>query len=219
MLANSKGESVLDRATVESESPGAGLTEHHETDDNEVHLSKRRRFSGKVKSLLHVSNDQLNVASNADYVTLAASPDVTSGENRLDDGEMPDPGPQGFRQLIQHPIDTTKAKTQRKSNKEVAAKLLSPEVTHAQDVELVHAQNTLDKAENESEKLQACEDLETLKKGRQDLFVRWTMDRHVQKLKRLEDRATQERKQREANNTSIQKTKKLDWHSYGQQVR
>ena len=134
MLSNHKGESVLDRAGIEPNPPSEDLTEHEEEDmQNDIHLSKRKRFSGKVKSLLHVSNDHMNVAGNADCVTLAASPDAISGESRLDESKPPVPGPQGFQQLVQHPIDTVKAKTQRKTNKEVAANLLSPEVTHAQE--------------------------------------------------------------------------------------
>ena len=218
MLANHKGESVLDRATVEPGSPGEEFTEQYDT-DNSLHLSKRKRLSGKVKAFMHVSNDQLNVASNTDTIVLAANPDVTSGDARLDETEPPIPGPQGFQQLVQHPVDTIKAKTQRKTNKEAAANLLSPEVTHAQDVELVHAQDTLTNAQTDSERLRACEDLETLKKARQDLFVRWTMDRHVLKLKRLEDRTSQEGKSKESDSESHLKLRELSWKSYSQQVR
>ena len=211
MLSNHKGESVLDRAGIESNPPFEDLTEHEEESmQNDIHMSKRKRFSGKVKSLLHVSDDHINVAGNADCVTLAASPDAVSGESRLDESKPPVPGPQGFHQLVQHPIDTVKAKTQRKTNKEVAANLLSPEVTHAQDVGLIRAKDALDNAHTEDEKLQAHDDLETLKKARQDLFVRWTMDRHVSKLKRLEARA--------AHKESNPNFQELGWKVYSQEV-
>ncbi|KAL8690763.1 MAG: hypothetical protein Q9218_003867 [Villophora microphyllina] len=217
MSSKYKGESVLDRAEVELGTPGAASTEN-KTVDNDLHMSKRERFSGKVKSLLHISNDQINDASNVDYVVLAASPNVTPGEPRLDEGEPPNPQPQGFQQLVQHPVDTIKAKTQRKTNKEVAANLLSPEVTHAQDVALIHAQDTLDTAKSDSDIFRACEDLETLKKARQDLYVRWTMDRHVQKLRRLESKSTQGRKQNEVNDVSLRKCRELGWKRYGQEL-
>lgn len=219
MLSNHKGESVLDRAAVESDAPNDDLAEHQETVDTAIYLSKRKRLSGKLKSLLHVSDDQVNIASNADCVTLADSPEVVPGESRLDETAPPKPGPQGFQQLIQHPVDTLKAKTQRKTNKEVAANLLSPEVTHAQDVELIHAQDSFDNAQTESEKAKACEDLETLKKARQDLFVRWTMDRHVLKLKRLERKTTPERRHAEHDSEPTPKTGKVGWKAYSQQVR
>ncbi|KAI4284820.1 MAG: hypothetical protein L6R38_001156 [Xanthoria sp. 2 TBL-2021] len=218
MLSNHKGESVLDRAAVESDAPNDDLTEHQETVDTAIYLSKRKRLSGKLKSLLHVSDDQVNIASNADCVTLADSPEVIPGESRLDETTPPTPGPQGFQQLIQHPVDTLKAKTQRKTNKEVAANLLSPEVTHAQDVELIHAQDSLNNAQTESEKAKACEDLETLKKARQDLFVRWTMDRHVLKIKRLERKTTPERRHGEQDSEPIPKTGEVGWKAYSQQL-
>ncbi|KAI4263525.1 MAG: hypothetical protein L6R42_001331 [Xanthoria sp. 1 TBL-2021] len=218
MLSNHKGESVLDRAAVESDAPNDDLAEHQETVDTAISLSKRKRLSGKLKSLLHVSDDQVNIASNADCVTLADSPEVVPGESRLDETAPPKPGPQGFQQLIQHPVDTLKAKTQRKTNKEVAANLLSPEVTHAQDVELIHAQDSFDNARTESEKAKACEDLETLKKARQDLFVRWTMDRHILKLKSLERKTTLEPRHREHGSEPTPKTGEVGWKAYSQQL-
>ncbi|KAL8994120.1 MAG: hypothetical protein Q9169_005833 [Polycauliona sp. 2 TL-2023] len=171
MLSNHKGESVLDRAVIESDTPDDDLTELQDTVDTEVHLSKRSRLGGKVKSLLHISDDQVVFARNTDCVTLADSPDVMDRENRLDETSPPKPGSQGMHQMIQHPVDIFEAKTQHKTNQEVATNLLSPEVTHAQDVELIHAQNTLNSAQIENAQAKACEDLEILKKARQDLFT------------------------------------------------
>ena len=222
MLTNHKGESALDRATVEVDAPDDSDDNRilhtsdsldHATNHTDAHLSKRKRLSGKVKSVLHVHNDQLNVAGNSNYVTLAASPNAVSEDARLDDDASPEPPAQGFKSLVQHPIDTIKAKTDRKTNKEVAANFLSPEVTHAQDVELIHAQDSLDSSKSENEKLQACKDLETLKKARQDLFVRWTMDRHVLKLRQLGGKGRHGQSRRESG------TRDLDWKMYFQQVR
>ncbi len=224
MFANHQGDSVLDRAAIES-GPGNDSDEargthtsdvsDHSAVDSDMHMSKRKRLVGKVKSVLHVHNDQLNDADGSHTVTLAASPDATSGEARLSHDSPPKAGPQGFKDLVHHPVDTIKAKTERKTNKEVAVNLLSPEVTHAQDVNLIHAQETVDEADTEEEKLRACEDLEKLKKARQDLFVRWTMDRHVLKLKRLESKEEQDRKHKEFS--SVEKAKS-DWKSYSHQV-
>lgn len=217
MQSDIQGELVLDRAVVGSHGPENDSLDHHPAVDKETRLTKRERLSGKVKSLLHVRNDQTNQSANEDCITLAASPTVIAGDARLDESAPPLPGPEGFKQFIQHPVDTVKAKTERKTNKEVAANLLSPEVTHAQDVELIRAKDTLDNTKSEEEKLQACHDLETLKKARQDLFVRWTMDRHVFKLKRLESK--EERNRRNAGSHESTGDERLGWKSYGQQVR
>ena len=219
MLSNAQGESVLDRAAVGSHGPENSSLDHHPAVDTETRMTKRERLSGKVKSLLHVRNDQTNETANEDCATLAASPTAISGDGRLDESAPPKPGPEGFKQLIQHPVDTVKAKTERKTNKEVAANLLSPEVTHAQDVKLIRAQDTLDTAKTEEEKLEACNDLETLKKARQDLFVRWTMDRHVLKLKRLKSKEEQERSRRKARSHESTGDERLGWKGYGEQVR
>ncbi|KAL8669396.1 MAG: hypothetical protein Q9168_006008 [Polycauliona sp. 1 TL-2023] len=220
MLSDENGDSVLDRAAVEPDTPDDDLTELQDTVDTDINLSKRKRIAGKFKSLLHISDDQINVASNADCATLADSPSATSGGNRLDEQMPQKPGPQGFQQVIHHPLDAVKAKTQRKTNQEVATNLLSPEVTHAQDVELIHSQDTLNNAQSESERAKACENLETLKKARQDLFVRWTMDRHVLKLKQLGTKTTleRERQRKEPDSQQTPKSEHLGWKAYGQQL-
>ncbi|KAL8674706.1 MAG: hypothetical protein Q9224_007491, partial [Gallowayella concinna] len=218
MSSDQRSEPVLDRAAVESDAPDDDLTERQDTVDANIQLSKRKRISGKVKSLLHISDDQVNVVSNADCVTLADSPEVIPGDSRLDESAPPKPGPQGLQQAIQHPVSTFKAKTQRKTNKEVAANLLSPEVTHAQDVELIHAQDLLGNAETQSDKDKACQDLETLKKARQDLYVRWTMDRHVLKLKNLQSKTTTERKRLESGSEPSDNSGELGWKGQCRQL-
>lgn len=220
MSSNPPGEFVLDRAAMGNDGPDNSNLDHHPAVESETRMSKRERLSGKVKNLLHVRNDQIDLVAKEDRVILAASPAAISGDGRLDESAPPRPGPEGFKQLIQHPVDTIKAKTERKTNKEVAANLMSPEVTHAQDVELIRAKDTLDTAKTEEEKLQACNDLETLKKARQDLFVRWTMDRHVSKLKRLESKEEQVRsRNKPGSHRDTGDEERLGWKSYGQQVR
>lgn len=219
MLSDQHGDSVLDRATVGNNAhhprPGAEKSSL----EADAHMSKRERLSGKVKSILRINNDHINIESNDNGMTLAASPDATSGNSRLDEGPPPGPSSQGFAQLLQHPVNTVKAKTERKTNKEVAANLLSPEITHAQDVELVRAEETLGNATTEEEERKACEDLETLKKARQDLFVRWTMDRHVLKIRRLESEESREaRNQNNSHGNILTETGASGWIDYGHEV-
>lgn len=211
--------STLDRAEVEKDAPDESSPNHHPTDDKDIHLSKSERLSGKVKSLLHVHNDRPNGADTEGCLPLASSPNAIISDARLSESTPPTPGPQGFKRLVRHPVDTVKAKTERKTNKTVAANLLSPEITHAQDVELVRAQDTLTTAKTEETKLQACEEIETLKKARQDLFVRWTMDRHVLKLKRLESKEGQERSGKKPGSQMNPGNEHLGWKDYSQQVR
>lgn len=139
MSSDGNNGSMLDRAAVDNETSNESIANPHSNTDVDVHMSKRKRFSGKVKSILHVHNEQLNVTNNADAVTLALYPNVTTGEPRLDEGSSPEQPPQGSKQLVQHPVDNIKMKAERKTKSEVAATLLSPEITHAQDVELLRA--------------------------------------------------------------------------------
>ena len=185
MSSRGHSESVLDRATVESETHNNASPSYDSLNDNDTHMSKPERLNGKAKSLLHVRNDHPNLTGTEGGSTLAASPNAPSSEARLNEHAPPLLGPQGFRKFVRHPVDTVKAKTERKTNQTIAGNLLSSEVTHAQDVELIRAQDTFTNAETDEAKLQASDDLESLKKAHQDLFIRWTMDRHVLKLKQL----------------------------------
>ena len=118
---------------------------------------------------------------------------------------------------INHPRTTVNAA--RKTNREVAANVSTPEVSHAYDVELVLAQENMESAKTEEERSSAHGDLEVLKRARQDMFVRWTMDRHVLKIRQLEKKPFLPKARTDFMMKDESGQHKMDWKAYGSHVR
>ena len=216
-------DSTLDRATVEPDSGDDNKNDRilHTTDvsSQSTHASTGYvPFKQRAREILHIRSSRTAVTEPADLVILAPSPNPAATPDRLDD-RPPKKGLDGLKDFTQHPIQTFRAKTERRTNREVAKNLATSEVSHAYDVELVLAQDRMAEANTEEERSSAYQNLEMLKKARQDMFVRWTMDRHVLKIRQLEmepvplmERAKFTRKGQFGHDET-------DWKAYGLHVR
>lgn len=199
---------VLHTTDVSSQSPSAPVD----------HLSKKKRLKQKAKVLLHVSPKHSENVESVDPVTLAPTPKAAAMPYRLGT-DPPMEGLDGLKDFCHQPVETIKAKAGRRSNRDLAANLVTQEVTHAHNVELVHAQDHLASAKTEKERLSACSDLEALKKARQDMFVRWTMDRHVSKIRKLERKPIPHQAMGEFIIKDEPGKDKMNWRGYGHHVR
>ena len=218
---------TLDRAAVESDL-GDDDADHcilHTTDAVSQanptlieHVSKRARLKEKAKELLHTDKVRITVTEPAAGVTLAPSPNPTEMPNRLDN-HLPEEGIHGLKDFVRQPVQTIKAKAERKTNKAVAENLSTAEISHAHDVELILAQDHMASAQTEDERSSAKQDLEVLKRARQDMFVRWTMDRHVLKIRQLEQEPIQRRQRADFVTKDESGQQKMDWKAYGSHVR
>lgn len=220
-------DSTLDRAAVESDS-GDDDANHrilHTTDASSQanptlieHISKSTRLKGKAKEILHIDKGRITVTEPADGVTLAPSPNPAGMPYRLDN-HPPEEGIHGLKDFFHQPVQTIKVKAERKTNKTVAENFSTAEISHAHDVELILAQDRVASAQTEEERSSANQDLEVLKRARQDMFVRWTMDRHVLKIRRLERKPVQHRERADFVTKDESGKQKMDWKAYGSHVR
>ena len=220
-------DSTLDRAAVESDS-GDDDDNHrilHTTDASSQanptlieHVSKRARLKEKAKEILHIDKGRITVTEPEDGVTLAPSPNPTEMPYRLDN-HPPEEGIHGLKDFVHQPVRTIKVKAERKTNKAVAENLSTAEISHAHDVELILAQDHVASAQTEEERSSANQDLEVLKRARQDMFVRWTMDRHVLKIRQLERKPVQHRERADFVAKGESGQHKMDWKAYGSHVR
>ena len=219
-------DATLDRAAVERDS-GDDDDSHrvpHTTDAFSSqanpafveHVSKGSQLKKRAKEILHIKHPRTTV--NAHAVTLAPSPNPTEMPHRLDD-HPPDQGIHGLKDFVHLPVQTIKAKAVRKTNREVAANVSTAEVSHAYDVELVLAQENMESAKTEEERSSAHGDLEVLKRARQDMFVRWTMDRHVLKIRQLEKKPFLPKARTDFMMKDESGQHKMDWKAYGSHVR
>lgn len=220
-------DSTLDRAAVESDS-GDDDANHrilHTTDASSQanptlieHVSKRARLKEKAKEILHIDKGRITVTEPADGVTLAPSPNPTEMPYRLDN-HPPEESIHGLKAFVHQPVETIKVKAERKTNKAVAENLSTAEVSHAHDVELILAQDHMASAQTEEERSSATRDLDVLKRARQDMFVRWTMDRHVLKIRQLQRNPVQHRERADFVAKGESGQHKMDWKAYGSHVR
>lgn len=218
--------SMLDRAAVEYDTEGYDSDRNlHTTDVSSQsfptsieHVSKKSQLKHRVGEILHIKTSSTAVIEPVNGGILAPSPSPSKTPYRLDDNPPPK-GLDGFKDFAHQPIKTIKAKTERRTNREVAKNIATAEVSHAQDVELVLAQDQLAMADTSEERSSAHQNLEVLKKARQDIFVRWTMDRHVMKIRRLERKPIQPKKRVEFIAKAGPEHGRTDWAAYGSHVR
>lgn len=218
-------DSTLDRAAVENDSGEDDKNDRilHTTDVSSRsvstgHKSKKNYLKQKTKEILHINNSRATVTEPADGVTLAPSPNPSAMPHRLDN-HPPKEGLDGLQDLAHQPVQTIRAKVERTTNRAIAGNLATAEVSHAHDVELVLAGDHMVSAKTEEERSSAHQDLEVLKKARQDMFVRWTMDRHVLKVRRLEQKSIPCRARAEFTTKDQSGHGKTNWKAYGSYVR
>ncbi|KAL9130871.1 MAG: hypothetical protein Q9175_006917 [Cornicularia normoerica] len=216
-------DSSLDRATVEYDSRDDDENERiqHTTDVSRQsapasngHLSKKDHLKTKAKEMLHINRLRITVTKPADAVTLAPFPNSAGIPTRLLD-DSPKQGLGGIKDFAHQPVQTIKAKVERRTNREVAGNLATAEISHAHDVELVRAQDEIALANTEEQRLSAHQDLEGLKKARQDMFVRWTLDRHVLKIRQIERNSIPHKKRKDFIMKDISGHGKMNWTAYG----
>ena len=169
----------------------------------------------KLKITLNPSKGSAALGSEAPV--LADSSDGQSGSRLVH--ELPAPEKPTFKDFLHHPIKTTKSKISKQGNHQVAAQIAAKEVPHGQEVDLVNADTAVEHATTADEKQSAVQELSGLMEARQKTYVRWTLDRHVTKVRAL-PRDTFARKPRKDFETKdAGGNVVVDWEAYSQHVR
>ena len=183
-----------------------------------------RRVSAKVRSkvktrthkILHTSHEQ-HVPQIPTAPALAPAPTHDGDDDRLFHPPPEHKGPE-VKDLLHNPVDTVSSILHGASGAKMAAVMDNQVIAHGADVNLVRTYDKVADAENKEEEQSALGELEELKKTRQDQFVRWTMDRHVLKVRRIPPLCLQ-RPQQEDFKMGDQEGGKVDWALYSQHVR
>ena len=183
---------------------------------NKLHrLSKRLQVKlqskGKGDSDMH--GDATTLAP-----TLAPEPLLTTQNERFS-GEMPKkPSAPPLKEFVTKPVGTIKSLVHSKGGNEFAENVANTEVSHGANVNFVLAHEKIAASMNDRARLIAVQDFEDLKKVRQDSLVRWTMDRHVRKVRAVQAQKSPRlgRKDFVRNDGGREKTY---WLDYGHHVR
>ena len=184
-----------------------------------------RRVSAKVRSkvktktykMLHTSHEQHSPKSPAAPALAPAA--VHDGDNdRLFHPAPEHKGPQ-VKDLLHNPVDTVSSLLHGASGAKMANVVDSQVIAHGANVNLVRVYDKVADTEDKDEQQSALRELEDLKKARQDQYVRWTMDRHVLKVRRIPPLNLQRPQKKDFRIGDQKEGDRIDWAMYGEHVR
>lgn len=213
-------------------SDGDGHGVGHDIDDDQGEAStspksfaKVRRVSAKVRSkvktqthkILHTSHEQ-QTPQLPTAPALAPAPIQDGDDDRLFHPAPEYKGPQ-VKDLLHNPVDTVSSLLHGASGAKMAAVMDNQVIAHGADVNLVRVYDKVANADSKEEQQSAMEELEDLKKERQDQFVRWTMDRHVLKVRRIPPLSLKRPQQKDFKMGDQKEEGQVNWVIYGQHVR
>ena len=192
-----------DRHLVDPLQPGkssqhssSGTSEHGEEGFKPNSGSKLRRISkrlsGKVKIkadiIFHPTHHKKEESTDSTTAPTLAPPPTDGAENDRLFHDAPEQGRPTLEETIKHPVSTVQSALHGASGAKFADALDNQVIAHGAEVRLVRAYDETVDAQSEKDRVKAADNLEELKKVRQDSFVRWTMDRHVLTVRSLPPR-------------------------------
>lgn len=184
---------------------------HHVRDSIKL---KKHKAGIKIRKTLHIgkASDDFDLTTTA----IAGGRDASDARYVTD---PPEPDHATFKDFVQNPIDTVKAKVSEHSNQQFAGQISAKEVPHGDEVDLLRASEAVENARTDTQRLLAIQDLSKLMKERQATYVRWTLDRHVTKVRLLPRVENRLRPRSEFEKYNPQEGVVIDWKAYGQHVR
>lgn len=175
---------------------------------------KKHKAGVKIRKTLHIGNaaDDFDLTTTA----IARGNEEASGSRYMTDPPGPDKAT--FKDFMHNPVDTVKAKVSEHSNQQVAGQITGKEVPHGDEVDLLRASEAVEDATTDAQRLLAIQDLSKLMKERQATFARWTLDRHVMKVRLLPREQIRLRPRSDFEKYNPQEGVVIDWQAYGQHV-
>ncbi|KAK7896905.1 hypothetical protein LTR67_004793 [Exophiala xenobiotica] len=149
---------------------------------------------------------------------LAPSPLSRNANDRLGPELQEKPRVPPIREFIHSPLLAVKEVIANEGGEDFAQNVGKAEVSHGANVALV-IENARVRQSNEEDGASCDEDvLDGLKQSRQDSFTRWTMDRHVRNVGRIQAHVIPLRARKEFLQRNAQGRERIDWIGYGQYV-
>ncbi|KAL8760559.1 MAG: hypothetical protein Q9184_003254 [Pyrenodesmia sp. 2 TL-2023] len=187
-------------------------------DSNLTGLNNLRRISDKVKTktdkIFHPRHRKSKSADTTVVPTLAPAPSKADDDNRMYNAAPEQKGPD-FKEVVKNPISSVQSALHGASGAKFANALDNPVIAHGAEVKIVRAYDNVMSAETDNAKVPALEDLESLKKQRQDAFVRWTLDRHVLKIRQVPTCTTTQPRKKDYTSKTEEGKAEMQWTNYG----
>lgn len=150
------------------------------------HLSAKLKHVKKKTNLLFHPNKATDEPTAT--VPLLAPPPVTQDQEDRLFHDAPEQKRPDIKEVFKNPISTVQSVLHGASGAKFAETMDNQVISHGAEVRLVRAYDELKDAPSKERKVKAADNLEDLKKARQDSFVRWTLDRHVLMVRRAPPR-------------------------------
>ena len=200
--------------------PGVAVPSHHQSSHPNRGIrssfdERRHDTAIKLRKVLHISKES-DFKDDFTSPILANSTTEVSGSRLVHD--LPVPDKRTMKEMIHNPVDTVKDKISGQGSHHAAANIAAKEISHGQEVDLVHAHDRLQHAETDSEKLLAVNDLDRLLRERQTMYVRWTVDRHVAKCRVLPRETFVQKSLSAFQSKNLQGQTVTDWRAYATHV-
>ena len=177
----------------------------------------RAKARTKTKELIQLTRKNHTSPSPPAAPCLAPRPSDSMDDDRLYN-PLPEPEGPSAKDLIHHPISTVQSRLHGASGAKFAQVVDNQVIAHGANVGLVRAWDKLGSAQNEEERNHAMDEVEDLKKERQDSYVRWTMDRHVLKVRQKPPRILERPRRKDYVKADKEGRIKLQWADYGRHV-
>ena len=204
-----------------SDSDGQQVSSHSRSKG----LANVRRFSEKLKSRakrkttnIFQSPKQSQVRQHQIAPILAPAPSSENDDDRLFNAVPEHTGPQA-KDLFHHPVDTVQSVMHGASGEKMASVMDNQSIAHGADVNLVRAHDKVGSTDDGEDRHLAIRELQELKKARQDTYVRWTMDRHVLKVRRMPPHDSPRPQKKDFTVPNQNGLAQIQWAQYGQHVR
>lgn len=175
---------------------------------------KKHKAGIKIRKTLHIgrASDDFDLTA-----TAIAGTKEEASQSRYETNP-PEPDKPTFKDFLHNPVDTVKQKVSEQSNRQIAGQITAKEIPHGDEVDLVHASEAVEDAKDDAQRLLAIQDLSKLMKERQATYARWTLDRHVTKVRLLPREQIRLKPRSDFEKYNPQEGLVIDWKAYGQHV-
>jgi hypothetical protein len=120
--------------------------------------------------------------------------------------------------LLQSPIKTVRSAFQGQLAKKITDNMAATEISHHHNVELIESHDSVLQAKTSREKLVATDRRNELLKARETELVRWTLDRHVTRVRALSEDPVFCQPRSSFQTTDRQGQLRTEWASYATHV-
>ena len=196
----------------------------HAIKDNLISAITNPKYGiGKIKTAIHEKHDVSNKVpydKHSNHApTLAPVPFLGPiQDSRLKDDYEEKPRLPPGKEFLHNPVASVLTTIQDEQSRDVAETFLKLEISHGADVQILNQMQKVEDASNESEEEAEYQTFVQMKNLRQDVFVRWTVDRHVRIVaRRYQGSHTPPKRPKLFGQTADDKAP--DWLGYGSEVR